>query len=63
MFSADADVTALARAMIRNFPSDAADRAATRSSLFAALGRVETSRKWSCISDEIERILTGAAAS
>jgi hypothetical protein len=45
----------------RGFPSDAADRAAT--SLFAALGRAETSRKWSCISDEIERILTGAAAS
>jgi hypothetical protein len=63
MFSADVDITVLARAMIRNFPFDAADRAATRSSLFAALGRAETGRKWSLVSEEIDRILTDAAAS
>jgi hypothetical protein len=63
MSSADADITVLARAMLTNFPSDAAGRAAARSSLFAALGRAETSWKWSCVSEEIERILSGAAAS
>jgi hypothetical protein len=62
MADSDADIDALARAMIRNFPADAAGRAASRSSLFAALGRIETSCKWSRVSEEIERIQTGSVA-
>jgi hypothetical protein len=62
MADSDADVDVLARAMIRNFPADAAGRAASRASMFAALGRIETSCKWSRVSEEISRIQTGSAA-
>jgi len=62
MSRTDADVSVLARAMLRNFPTDAADRAASRSSVFAALGRVETSSKWWQVSEEITRLQTTAAA-
>ena len=56
MFVPDGAVEALARAMIKNFPADAADRAALRSNAFFILGRAETSNKWMQVSEEIERI-------
>ena len=59
MFVLDGDVEVLARAMIKNFPADAADRAALRSNAFFVLGRTETSRKWMQVSEEIERIQAG----
>jgi hypothetical protein len=52
----DGDVDVLARAMTRNFPTDAADRAAMRSNAFLVLGYAEKSKKWLEVSDEIKKI-------
>lgn len=56
MMVPDGDVGVLAQHMIKRFPGDAADRAALRSNAFFVLGRVETSKKWLRISEEIKRI-------
>jgi hypothetical protein len=52
----DGDVDVLARDMIKQFPADAADRAAVLSNAFFVLGNVEKSDKWLRISEEIKRI-------
>ena len=50
------DINVLARAMIKDFPTDAADRAAMRSKAFLVLGYAVNSKTWSDVSEEIERI-------
>jgi hypothetical protein len=61
MMVPEGDVHILARAMIKNYPADAADRAAFRSNAFFVLGHVETSEKWLLVSEEIKKIRAGQA--
>jgi len=61
MMVPEGDVDILARAMIKNYPADAADRAAFRSNAFFVLGHVETSEKWLLVSEEIKKIRAGQA--
>jgi hypothetical protein len=51
------DVEFLAQEMIEQFPDDAADQAALRSSAFFHLGYADKSKKWLLVREEIKRIL------
>lgn len=62
MMVPEGDVDILARAMINNYPTDAADQAAFRSNAFFVLGHVETSEKWLLVSQEIKKIRAGEPA-
>src|SRR5882724_744814 len=62
MFIMDAEIDVLARAMITNYPKDAVDRATLRSNAFFVLGRVETSKKWMQVTEEIKKIQAGQRA-
>jgi hypothetical protein len=55
MLIIDDDVEVLARAMIRNHPKDAADRAEMRSDAFFVMGYFEESEKWLRVSEEIKK--------
>jgi len=56
MFFPDGDVDTLAQHMIKQFPVDAADRAALRSNAFFVLGYAEKSKKWRQVAEEIRKI-------
>jgi len=58
----DGEIDVLARAMITNYPKDAVDRATLRSNAFFVLGRVETSKKWLQVTEEIKKIQAGQDA-
>jgi hypothetical protein len=57
MVTADGDIDVLAKDMIKEFPADAADRAALRSKAFFILGYVEKSKRWLLVTDTIKKIL------
>jgi hypothetical protein len=56
MIVPDGDVDVLARDMIKQFPADAADRAALLSNAFFVLGNAEKSDKWLRVNAEIEKL-------
>ena len=62
MMVPEGDVDILARAMIKNFPTDAVDQAALRSNAFFVLGNLETSERWLLVSDEIQKIIQAGQA-
>jgi hypothetical protein len=53
------DVEILAQEMIKNFPADAADQAALRSTAFFHLGYPDKSKRWLLVCAEIKKTLAG----